>query len=274
MLINKWFSKPVMNSEAVLYFRKGFISYITLNRPRVLNALNREAWSGLYECLCRAERDDGVRAVIITGSGRAFCSGDDLKEVASLRTPGEVREFFMKYALPAVAKIIEIPKPVIAAVNGLAYGGGCEIVMICDIVVASDDASFALPEARVGAIPPIASTIGVHVIGKLNVSMMALTGMPLTAEEAYRIGLVNLVVPPEKLMETAEEAAKNTAMASPSSVKAVKKLLNRGVLEEVSKALEKLIAVSQSEEGKEGCRAFVEKRLPAWTKPVSKLELE
>ncbi len=258
----------------MLYSKKDFISYITLNRPRVLNALNRKAWSGLYNCLCKAEQDDEVRAVIITGSGRAFCSGDDLKDVASLKTPDEVRMFFMEYAFPAVAKIIEIPKPVIAAVNGLAYGGGCEIAMVCDIVVASEDASFALPEVRVGAIPPIALTIGVHVIGRLNVSMMALTGVPLSAGEALRIGLVNMVVPLEKLRETAEELAKNTAMASPLSARTAKKLLNRGVLEEISEALEELIAVSQSEEGKEGCRAFVEKRLPAWAKPISELKLD
>ena len=105
--------------------------------------------------------------------------------------PEEVRAFFQDFAAPIIMKIVQLPKPVIAAVNGPAYGGGCEIAMLCDLVVASEEATFAVPETRIGAIPPVAAVMGSFLIGKLNISMMILTGEPVTAEEAKRMGLVN-----------------------------------------------------------------------------------
>jgi len=254
-----------LNNECCLYHKKDAIAWITLNRPEVLNALNRELWRGIYNNLVKAENDEEVRAIIITGAGRAFSAGDDIKEVASLKRPEEIKSFFIDFAVPTIAKLIDLCKPIIAAVNGIAYGGGCEIAMLCDIVVASENASFAIPEGLIGAIAPIASAIGTYIIGKLNVSRMVLTGEPITAEEAKLIGLVNKVVPPLLLREEAEKLARKTMMVAPSSIKIMKKLLNKCFRsEELEHAVEELIRILQTEEGKEGHMAFVEKRTPRW----------
>jgi len=256
-----------MMLECTLYEKRNSIAWITLNRPQVLNALNRKLWREIYDNLDQAEKDEEVRAVIIKGSGRAFCAGDDIKEVSSLRTLEEAKAFFLNFATPVITKITQVSKPIIAAVNGPAYGGGCEIAMLCDIVVASDNATFAVPEALIGAIPPVATVIGAYIIGKLNVSMMVLTGEPVTAEEAKTMGLVNKVVPIEELITTAEKLATSTMRAAPSSVSIMKKLMNqRFNPEELKRAAEELLMLVQTDEGKEGHRAFVEKRLPKWVK--------
>jgi enoyl-CoA hydratase/3-hydroxyacyl-CoA dehydrogenase len=236
-----------------------------LNRPEVLNALNSKLWREIYENLDRAVKSQKVRAVVITGAGRAFCAGDDIKEVSNLKTPEEAQNFFWNFAAPTITKIVSLPKPVIAAVNGLAYGGGCEIAMLCDLVVASQKATFAVPEALIGAIPPVAAVIGAFIIGRLNASWMMLTGEPISAEEAKRIGLVNEVVPHEELMLAAERMAKATMRAAPSSIKAIKRLANLNFdQEKLKKAVEELINIVQTEEGREGHKAFIEKRLPKW----------
>ena len=249
--------------ECTLYWEKDSIAWIMLNRPEVLNALNSKLWREIYENLDRAVKSQKVRAVVITGAGRAFCAGDDIKEVSNLKTPEEAQNFFWNFAAPTITKIVSLPKPVIAAVNGLAYGGGCEIAMLCDLVVASQKATFAVPEALIGAIPPVAAVIGAFIIGRLNVNWMMLTGEPITAEEAKRIGLVNEVVSHEELLSAAERLAKATMRAAPSSIKAIKKLTSLNFDQrKLRKAVEELVNIVQTEEGKEGHRAFVEKRLP------------
>jgi enoyl-CoA hydratase/carnithine racemase len=252
--------------ECTSYKKRNSIALITLNRPHVLNALNRRLWREIYDTLVRAEKDDETRTVILTGSGKAFSAGDDIKEIATLSTE-QIRTFFLDFAVPTIKKIVEFPKPIIAAVNGLAYGGGCEIAMLCDIVVASESATFAVPEALIGAIPPIASVIGPYLIGKLNIAIMILTGKPITADEAKLVGLANKVVPDGELMVVAEKLAISTMQAAPSSVRIVKKLLYRRFKEELEQSVKELINIVQTEEGKEGHRAFVEKRPPKWSKP-------
>jgi enoyl-CoA hydratase/3-hydroxyacyl-CoA dehydrogenase len=250
-----------------VYRKENSIAWITLNRPSVLNALNRKLWSEIYENLDKAEKDRAIRAVIITGAGRAFCAGDDIKEVSSLETVEEIRAFFLDSAVPTITKIVQFPKPIIAAVNGPAYGGGCEIAMLCDLVIASVNATFAVPEALIGAIPPVAATVGAYLIGKLNVSMMMLTGESLTAQEAKSVGLVNRVVPAAELETAAEKLAIETMKAAPSSVKMIKKLLYQQFKpDQLKQSVEELIKIIQSDEGKEGHRAFIEKRPPAWVR--------
>ena len=214
-----------MALECSLYEKKGPIATITLNRPHVLNALNKKLWREIYENLNQAENDAEVRAVIITGSSKAFSAGDDIKEVANIESGEDIESFFKKFAFPTIKKIIQLTKPVIAAVNGLAYGGGCEIVMLCDLVVASENATFAVPEALIGAIPPVASVLGSHIMGKLNISMMMMTGKPVTANEAKQMGLVNIVVQKEELLVAAQKLAKSTMRVAPSSVGVMKNLL-------------------------------------------------
>ncbi|MGQ9624900.1 MAG: enoyl-CoA hydratase/isomerase family protein [Candidatus Bathycorpusculaceae bacterium] len=251
--------------ECTLYEEKDAVAWVILNRPEVLNALNRKLWREIYENLECAEKSPRVRAVVITGAGRAFCAGDDIKEVFNLKTPEEAKTFFTEFAAPAITKIVSVPKPVIAAVNGLAYGGGCEIAMLCDLVVASQNAMFAVPEALIGAVPPVAAVVGAYVIGKLNVSRMMLTGEPITAEEAKRIGLVNEVVPSEELLQIAERLAKATMRAAPSSIRVMKKLMSQQFdPQKLMQSVEELIGIVQTEDGKEGHRAFVEKRPPKW----------
>ena len=253
--------------ECTLYQEKEHIARIILNRPQVLNALNRKLWEEIYGNLEHAEKNQDIRAIIITGAGKAFCSGDDIKEVGRLQTPQEVRTFFQS-AVNAITKLVQLPKPVIAAVNGLAYGGGCEIAMLCDLVVASEEAAFAVPEALIGAIPPIASVIGSHIVGKFSVNMMMLTGRPIAATEAKQIGLINEVVSATHLIRAAEDLARRTMATAPSSIKSIKKLMRlRFREEELMQAVEELINIVQSDEGKEGHKAFIEKRLPSWVKP-------
>jgi enoyl-CoA hydratase/3-hydroxyacyl-CoA dehydrogenase len=256
----------LVTSECTSYEKRNSIALLTLNRPQVLNALNRKLWREIYENLILAEKDGEIRSAIITGSGKAFSAGDDIKEISTLNME-EIRTFFIDSAVPTIKKIVEFPKPIIAAVNGLAYGGGCEIAMLCDLVVASESATFAVPEALIGAIPPIASVIGPHLIGKLNIAIMILTGEPISADEAKLIGLANIVVPDGELLVAAEKLARRTMKAAPSSIRIVKKLLYRRFKEELERAVEELISIVQTEEGKEGHRAFAEKRPPKWVKP-------
>ncbi len=254
-----------MSFQYTQYNKEDRIAWITLNRPEALNALNSGLWREIHQRLDIAEKDEDVRVVVITGAGRAFSAGDDIKEVLSLKTASEIRNFFTNYAAPTIAKIIQLSKPIIACVNGLAFGGGCELAMLCDSVIASENASFAIPEARVGAFPPIACAIGVYFTGKLNLSMLALTGDPITANEAHRIGLVNKVVPNDKLRDATKELAQKIMLSAPSSIKAIKNTLNKNFQpQELEQAVEKLIALVESEEGKEGHRAFAEKKSPKW----------
>lgn len=256
-----------MTFQYTLYNKEGSIVWITLNRPHALNALNSELWRELYQALDMAENDESLRVVIVTGAGRAFSAGDDIKEVASFQSPSEIRDFLLNCATPVVTKILDLSKPIIAAVNGPAYGGGCEIAMLCDIVVASENATFAVPEARIGAYPPIASTIGVYLIGKLKTSMLALTGESITAPEAERIGLVSKVVSPEKLNDAAKEIAEKIMLSPPTSIKAIKKKLNKPFRrEELEEAVLQLISLLEGEDAKEGHQAFIEKRPPKWVR--------
>jgi len=254
-----------MSFRYTLYDKEDRIAWITLNRPQVLNALNSGLWREIHQCLDMAEKDEVVRVVVITGAGRAFSSGDDIKEVSTMKTPSEIRNFFINYAAPTIAKIIQLPKPIIACVNGLAYGGGCELAMLCDLVIASENALFAVPEALVGAYPPVASSIGVYFTGKLNLSMLALTGESISAKKARRLGLVNKVVPAEKLKESAKELAERIMLSAPASIKAIKKTLNRHFQpEELEQAVEELIELFETGQAREGHAAFIEKRLPKW----------
>jgi len=254
-----------MSFQYTVYNKEDRIAWVTLNRPEALNALNSGLWREIYQRLDMAEKDEDIRVIAITGAGRAFSAGDDIKEVSTLKAPSDIRNFFINYAAPTIAKIIQLSKPIIASVNGLAFGGGCELAILCDLVIASENALFAVPEARVGAYPPIACAIGVYFTGKLNLSMLALTGEPITANEAQRIGLVNKVVPSDKLRDVTKELAEKIMLSAPSSIKAIKKMLNRKFQpEDLEQAVETLIALLETEEGREGHKAFVEKKPPKW----------
>jgi crotonobetainyl-CoA hydratase len=252
----------------VLVERRGHVAILTLNRPAVLNAVNAELSMRAGAALDEIAREPELRVCVITGSGPAFCAGADLKAVAARNG---------KPALTAwgFAGIVQHPiaKPLIAAVNGLAVGGGFEIAMSCDLVVASREASFGLPEVTRGIIAGAGGLVrlGTQIPPK-HALEIALTGDPIGALRAAELGFVNRVVEPERLMDEAMSLANRIAANAPLAVQSSKKVLQRIIgnaraEEAVGWAVSQLesAVVRSSEDAKEGPRAFVEKRAPVWT---------
>jgi enoyl-CoA hydratase len=258
-----------MSYEAITYEAREGIGYITLNRPQVMNALNDQLRSELGQALHEARYDDAVQVVIITGAGeRAFSAGLDLREFGEKQASGALaaRQYDRLFQSLPVAGF---NKPVIAAVNGLAYGGGNELAMQCDIIVAAENATFAQMEVRRGIIPGAGGTQRLpRLVGKVRAMEIVLTGDPISAQEAHRIGLVNRVVPADQLIATAEEIARAVTKNGPIAVRLSKEAVLRGLdmtLDEGLK-LERDLSniVGGTEDAKEGPRAFAEKRAPQW----------
>jgi len=257
----------------VIYEKKGHIAYVTINRPDVMNALHAAANRELSEVFTDFNEDENAWIAILTGAGaRAFSAGNDLKATAAATARGESLAAQTQSDKPAYfGGIIGLQcyKPIIAAVNGVAFGGGFEIALACDLIIAAEHARFGLPEPRVGL---IAGAGGVHRLPQqipLKQAMgLLLTGKPITAQEAYRLGLVNEVVPGEELMAAAERWANEILECSPLSVRLTKEAvltgLNRpieGAMQQDRALIEHLLA---SEDFVEGPKAFAEKRKPLW----------
>src|SRR5512140_2567196 len=198
-------SSPVTTSfENLLFEKKGAIAYVTVNRPKVLNALNMATMEELRKAFHQLKQDHEVRAVILTGSGeKAFIAGADINELAR-QDPVQAKEY--THRGQSVLNLIEnLGKPVIACVNGFALGGGCEIAMACTMRLAADNAKFGQPEVKLGIIPGYGGTQRLpRLVGKGLAMQMVLTGEMISAQEAHRIGLVNEVVPPAELIARAE----------------------------------------------------------------------
>jgi len=252
----------------ILYERLGETVTITLNRPAVLNALNRELRLELLAALEAAEKDEGIRVVILTGAGeKAFSAGADINEFANL-TPMGIRDH-VELARKVTASIAGMGKPVIAAVNGYAFGGGCELCLACDLVVASENARFGLPEINIGIIPGGGGTQRLpRLIGVRKAKELIFTGEPIKAEEALNLGLVNKVVPAEKLRETVLELAGKLASKSPVILKLAKAAVNHSMESTLAAGLgyekELFSLCFSTEDQKEGVKAFLEKRKPAF----------
>lgn len=258
-----------MSYQYVIYEKKGHIAYITINRPEVMNALHYDTNVELSEIFNDFKQDDESWIAILTGAGqRAFSAGNDLKATAAATARGE--KFSDKpVTFGGITSGFECAKPIIAAVNGFALGGGFEIALACDIIIAAEHARFGLPEPRVGF---IAGAGGVHRLPQqlpLKHAMgMLLTGRQITAQEAYRLGLVNEVVPGTELLATAERWANEILECSPVSVRLTKEAVLAGLNMPVEEAmrqdrplLQRLLA---SEDFIEGPKAFAEKRKPQW----------
>ncbi len=251
-----------MNDE-LLFEVRGPVAIITINRPDSRNAINKAVRDGLRAAFLRFEADDTLRAAILTGAGdKAFCAGMDLKEASdnALRVPP--RDLF-----PVLGETIDVSKPVIAAVNGIAYAGGWMFVQMCDLCVASETASFAITESRVGRGMPWAAPLGQLIPQRVMMELL-LTGDPIDAHRAREIGFVNHVVPPAQLMPKALELAERIAANAPLTVQAARELVylsaEMGRSAGLRAARHLFKSVYLSEDALEGPRAFKEKRKPQW----------
>ncbi len=251
-----------MEFEHVIYEKKEAVAWLTLNRPEVLNALNRKMWRELAEVIDLADKDEEVRVVIVTGAGRAFCAGDDINDLATIKDAFDAKAYFKEIAA-AIRRVEEFRKPIIAAVNGLAYGGGCEITMVCDIAIASENAQFAQPEGKIGAWPPLAAVRLPSIVGRMKAMEIMLTGEQIDAKEAKEIGLINEVVPPKKLKDAAMKTAKKIMRVAPLSAELIKTTVNKKT-EDMESVIDATAMLFSSEDLREGAIAFLEKRQPAW----------
>ena len=258
-----------MSYETLLHEKRGGIAYVTVNRPEKLNALNAKVIGELEDSFRALSIDADVRVVILTGAGdKAFVAGADIGELASLSAL-DGREFARRGQ--QVFDLIEnLGKPVIAAVNGYALGGGCELAMACSLRVASENARFGQPEVKLGLIPGYGGTQRLaRLIGKGRALELTTMGDPITAQEAYRLGLVNQVVPPQDLMPTCEATARKIIANAPLAVKFALEAVNHGLdmtLEEGLFLEANLFGLCcATDDMKEGTRAFLEKRPPKFT---------
>ena len=243
------------------------VTLIRLNRPEALNAFNNQLMDDLTAALAVAEADAGVGCIVITGSDKAFAAGADIKEMASKSYAEVYGEDFITRNWEAVTRC---RKPVIAAVAGFALGGGCELAMMCDFIIAADNAKFGQPEINLGVSPGAGGTQRLtRFIGKAKAMDMILTGRMMDATEAERCALVSRVVPLADLIETAMTAAKKIAALSPNAVKLTKEMVNAAYETPLSQGvmLERRLfhSLFAFEDQKEGMAAFVEKRKPVFT---------
>ncbi len=227
-----------MADEHVLQERDGAVLVVTINRPRVLNALGRDTLVALDRVMGAARAEEGVRAVVLTGAGdRAFAAGADIQELAD-HPPGGGRAF-ARNGQGVFRRIEQLGKPVIAAVNGYALGGGCELAMACTLRVAADTARFGLPEVDLGIIPGYGGSQRLpRLVGRGRALALMLTGEFVTANEAHRIGLVDRVVAPARLMAEARELAQRLAQKPVRAVRAVLDVVDRGIEMPFEDALE------------------------------------
>jgi enoyl-CoA hydratase len=250
--------------ENILAKVEGGVGVITLNRPKALNALNNALLGELVTQLEAWDRDDAVRCVVLTGSDRAFAAGADIKEMA----PQSYMEMFKaNFFADAADRIAATRKPIVAAVAGWALGGGCELAMLCDFIIAADNAKFGQPEINLGVMPGIGGTQRLtRFVGKSKAMEMCLTGRNMDAAEAERSGLVSRVVPVAELMAEAMKAAQAIAEKSVPIVMMTKETINRAYETTLAEGIrfERRVFHSMfaTEDQKEGMAAFTDKRKP------------
>ncbi|KAL3117150.1 hypothetical protein niasHT_007553 [Heterodera trifolii] len=263
------FSTAVMtNYEMIKVERVGaddVVALITLNRPKALNALCSQLMDELAHSLTYLDKDDGVHAIVLTGSERAFAAGADIKEMV----PKKFAEVFGGGFLENWSQVATVRKPTIAAVNGHALGGGCELAMMCDIIYAGEKAMFGQPEIKIGTIPGAGGTQRLaRIVGKSLAMKMCLTGEPINASKALESGLVAEVFPPDQLVPEAIKLGEKIAANSPLIVGMAKQAVNRSYETTLQEGLlfeRRLFHASfATNDRKEGMEAFQEKRKPNW----------
>ncbi|HEU4343450.1 MAG TPA: enoyl-CoA hydratase-related protein [Candidatus Binatia bacterium] len=254
-----------MDFQNVLVETEGAVAVVTLNRPQQLNALSYDLVKDLCLAVEQLDRDDTVRVIILTGGERAFAAGADIKEMADLGPFDERVQGRLAYR----DRINKVSKPMIAAVSGFALGGGCELAMSCDIIIASETARFGQPEINLGTIPGSGGTQRLtHLIGKHRAMEMVLTGEFIDASEAERVGFVNRVVPVELLLDEAKAMANKIAAKPVIAIKAAKEAIlksaNMGLDDGLEFERKSFYMLFASEDRKEGMKAFLEKRKPVF----------
>jgi len=257
---------PGLALENVLYEKGGSIARVTVNRPKVLNALNHRTWEDLRTAFVDAREDAAVRGVILTGAGdKAFIAGADISELAHVSAV-EAEES-SSFGQEVLSLIENLGKPVIAAINGFALGGGCETAMACTIRIASENSKFGQPEVKLGLLPGGGGTQRLpRLVGKGRALQLILSGAMINAQEAYRIGLVNEVVPPAEVISRAEAILKQILANAPIAVKYSLEAVNKGL--ETSQSEGQALEASffglcaATEDKKEGTSAFLSKRSP------------
>lgn len=258
--------------ERILYEKKGHAAWITINRPEKRNAQDPLTRTEISRAFEMGADDDDVYVMVITGAGKAFCAGGDI--VNFPQNPIEFMEqiglqYNGKNSSRPIEKARAVPKPIIAMVNGLALGAGMELAMACDLIVASDNAKFGQPEIKVGLIPGGGGTqVLPRIIGEKKAKELVFTGDLITAEEAERIGLINRVVPQDKLLETVEALVDNLLEKSPVALRFAKMSMNKTLEIPLSSGLayeSDLCSICfGTEDLKEGAKAFAEKRKPVF----------
>ena len=256
-----------MSYEFIKTEKKGHILVVTMNRPDVYNAVHAEMHHEMAKCWDEFAADQDLWVAVLTGAGdKAFSAGNDLKATAT----GGNKKGMPDSGFAGLSSRFDLEKPIVAAVNGFAMGGGFETALSCDILIASENAKFALPEVKVGF---FAAASGVQrlsrYIGRLAAQEMMFTGRTIMADEALKMGCVNEVVPHDQLMSRAMEKAEELCTVSPSAVKATKRVLNDmyardGMQDSIAYSREVIADLSKTEDFKEGVNAFVEKRKPQW----------
>lgn len=251
------------NWNTILTEVRGRVAVITLNRPESLNAINSEVMREALEAIHGFDIDDGIGCIVITGAGKAFAAGADIKEMAPKSATEMVREdFFANWDELSRART-----PIVAAVNGYALGGGCELAMMCDFIIAADTASFGQPEVNLGITPGIGGSQRLtRAVGKAKAMEMCLTGRRMGAEEAERAGLVASVVPGDELLERALETAEVIASKSLMATRMIKEQVNAAFETTLAQGLaferRTFHAMFATHDQKEGMAAFAEKREP------------
>lgn len=252
--------------ETILVETKNRVGWITLNRPKALNALNTQVLDDIVGALDELGRDDEVGAVVITGSAKAFAAGADIKEMQ----PKSYMDMFMDDFFARWDRLAQFRKPTIAAVAGYALGGGCELAMLCDILIAADTAQFGQPEIKLGVIPGIGGSQRLtRAVGKAKAMDMVLTGRTIGAEEAERAGLISRIVPADDLLDAAAEVAETIAAKSLPVTMIAKEAVNRSFETTLAEGIRFERRVFHSlfaiEDQNEGMSAFVDKRPPHFT---------
>lgn len=255
-----------MPYELILTETRGRVGLITLNRPQALNALNNQLMREVMDALEAFDKDDAVGAMVVTGNEKAFAAGADIKEMADKSAP----EMMEADHVAVFGRIRSVEKPVIAAVSGWALGGGCEIAMSCDMIVASESAKFGQPEITIGVIPGAGGTQRLpRAVGKALAMEMILNNRTLSAQEALQYGLVNRVVPVSDYLGEALKLAEEIASRAPLAVRAAKKMINAAYESSLADGLTKerqtFYSLFDTADQKEGMKAFVEKRSPNWS---------